>query len=214
MTLLQIADSFHMLNDLISLMVALWAIRLASQRHQNQSKYSYGWQRAEILGALLNGRIAERKSSSYTHWHLLIHRTLGVFLLALCFTILMEAIQRFIHMEPMTNPVMVLITGGAGLIANILGLFLFHGTICTLHACIFFFLLILSAFLLDLEHGHGHNHGHDHNHNHSDHESTGDLEPHRSDNHQHHQDHNAEGSHLNMKGVRDDTNQNLASLSK
>lgn len=52
---------------------------------------------------------------------------IGVFLLALCFTILMEAIQRFIHMEPMTNPEMVLITGGAGLVANILGLLLFHG---------------------------------------------------------------------------------------
>ncbi|KAI8086480.1 cation efflux family-domain-containing protein [Halteromyces radiatus] len=112
-----IADSFHMLNDLISLAVALWAIRLAKRPNPNQSKYSYGWQRAEILGALLN----------------------GVFLLALCFTILMEAIQRFIHMEPMTNPIMVLITGGAGLVANILGLFLFH------------------------EHGHGHNHASDDN---------------------------------------------------
>ncbi|KAI8337408.1 cation efflux family-domain-containing protein [Chlamydoabsidia padenii] len=129
-----IADSFHMLNDLISLVVALWAIRLAGQRHKDQSKYSYGWQRAEILGALLN----------------------GVFLLALCFTILMEAIQRFIHMEPMTDPIMVLITGSAGLVANILGLFLFH------------------------EHGHGHNHGHDHtehemesHHNHSHNHADG-----------------------------------------
>ncbi|CAO3595407.1 unnamed protein product [Absidia cylindrospora] len=123
-----------MLNDLISLMVALWAIRLANRPPQNQSKYSYGWQRAEILGALLN----------------------GVFLLALCFTILMEAIQRFIHMEPMTNPVMVLITGGAGLVANILGLFLFH------------------------EHGHGHSHGHNHHH-----ETTNDTEIQGTHNHQH-----------------------------
>jgi zinc transporter 1 len=45
-----------MLNDLISLVVALWAIRLADQRHQTHSKYSYGWQRAEILGALFNGK--------------------------------------------------------------------------------------------------------------------------------------------------------------
>ncbi|KAI8340768.1 cation efflux family-domain-containing protein [Chlamydoabsidia padenii] len=129
-----IADSFHMLNDLISLMVALWAIRLANQPHQQQSKYSYGWQRAEILGALLN----------------------GVFLLALCFTILMEAIQRFIHMEPMSNPEMVLITGGAGLVANILGLFLFH------------------------EHGHGHQHEStsletQSTHNHHQHNDSGHL---------------------------------------
>jgi hypothetical protein len=45
-----------MLNDLISLVVALWAIRLADQRHPTHSKYSYGWQRAEILGALFNGK--------------------------------------------------------------------------------------------------------------------------------------------------------------
>ncbi|CAO3596621.1 unnamed protein product [Absidia cylindrospora] len=116
-----IANSFHMLNDVLSLLVALWAIRVSGRPHQNTSKYSYGWQRAEILGALLN----------------------GVFLLALCFTILMEAIQRFIHMEPMSNPELVLITGGAGLLANILGLFLFH------------------------EHGHGHSHSHENDY-HSD----------------------------------------------
>jgi hypothetical protein len=73
-----------------------------------------------------------------------------------------------------------------------------------------FLLLILSAFLLDLEHGHGHNHGHDHNHNHTDHESVGDLEPRRSDNHHH----NAEGSHLNMKGVRYNDGHALAPLYK
>jgi zinc transporter 1 len=51
----------------------------------------------------------------------------GVFLLALCFTIFLESIERFANPEPITNPVMVLITGGAGLFANLLGLLLFHG---------------------------------------------------------------------------------------
>jgi len=56
----------------MSLIVALYAIKLAA-RQTTSPKYSYGWQRAEILGALIN----------------------GVFLLALCLSIFLEAIQRF-----------------------------------------------------------------------------------------------------------------------
>jgi zinc transporter 1 len=51
----------------------------------------------------------------------------GVFLVALCFTIFLNAIERFASPEPVTNPIMVLATGSAGLVANIIGLFLFHG---------------------------------------------------------------------------------------
>jgi zinc transporter 1 len=66
-----VADSFHMLNDVMSLIVALYAIKLAGQ--QSDHRYTYGWHRAEILAALVN----------------------GVFLLALCFSIFLEAIGRF-----------------------------------------------------------------------------------------------------------------------
>ncbi|CEG84171.1 Putative Cobalt uptake protein COT1 [Rhizopus microsporus] len=98
-----IADSFHMLNDLLSMCIALWAINVASSTKYDP-RYSYGWQRAEILGALIN----------------------GVFLLALCFTILIDSIERFVSPEEIKNPIMVLVTGGAGLLANVVGLFLFH----------------------------------------------------------------------------------------
>ncbi|OCH95797.1 cation efflux protein [Obba rivulosa] len=67
-----VADSFHMLNDVMSLVVALYAIKLTNQTHTD-ARYSYGWHRAEILAALIN----------------------GVFLLALCFSIFLEAIERF-----------------------------------------------------------------------------------------------------------------------
>ncbi|KAJ7792508.1 cation efflux family-domain-containing protein, partial [Mycena olivaceomarginata] len=67
-----IADSFHMLNDVMSLIVALYAIKLTNQS-ATDSRYSYGWHRAEILAALIN----------------------GVFLLALCFSIGLEATERF-----------------------------------------------------------------------------------------------------------------------
>lgn len=49
------------------------AIKLAET--EASAKYSYGWQRAEVLGALIN----------------------SVFLLALCFSIGMEAIARLIN---------------------------------------------------------------------------------------------------------------------
>ncbi|EIE89720.1 hypothetical protein RO3G_14431 [Rhizopus delemar RA 99-880] len=38
----------------------------------------------------------------------------------------MDAIERFVSPKAIKDPVMVLITGGAGLVANLIGLFLFH----------------------------------------------------------------------------------------
>lgn len=98
-----IADSFHMLNDIISLLVALWAVDVAKNRGPD-AKYTYGWKRAEILGALIN----------------------AVFLIALCFSIMIEALQRLIEPQEIQNPRLVLYVGVAGLISNVVGLFLFH----------------------------------------------------------------------------------------
>ncbi|KAF2736612.1 cation efflux protein [Polyplosphaeria fusca] len=112
-----VADSFHMLNDVLSLCVGLWAVKVANQK-TNSKTYTYGWQRAETLGALIN----------------------GVFLVALCLSIFLEAIQRFVEPQEVSNPKLVLIVGCLGLASNIVGLFLFH------------------------DHGHshgGHSHGHD-----------------------------------------------------
>ncbi|KAG2187366.1 hypothetical protein INT44_005052, partial [Umbelopsis vinacea] len=124
-----IADSFHMLNDMISLIIALWAVKVAA-RTEFESKYSYGWQRAEVLGALIN----------------------GVFLLALCFTLLIDCIERFISPQVVTEPVLVLITGSIGLAANLFGLVLFH------------------------EHGHSHGHSHSHSTNDNDNDNVSALD--------------------------------------
>lgn len=114
-----VADSFHMLNDVLSLCVGLWAVKVANGK-ANSKMYTYGWQRAETLGALVN----------------------GVFLVALCLSIFLDAIQRFVEPQVVSNPRLVLIVGCFGLLSNILGLFLFH------------------------EHGHSHGgeHGHGHTH--------------------------------------------------
>ncbi|KAF8340606.1 cation efflux protein [Cantharellus anzutake] len=118
-----VADAFHMLNDVLSLVVALYAIKVSA--NSPTSKYSYGWHRAEILAALVN----------------------GVFLLALCLSIFLEAIQRFSSVPKISNPKLVVIVGSLGLASNILGFFLFHGK--------------PKAFL------HGHTPGPDHGHAHS-----------------------------------------------
>lgn len=89
------------------------------------------WQRAEVLGALIN----------------------GVFLLALCLSIFLEAVQRFFEPQEVGTPQLVLAVGTAGLASNILGLFLFH------------------------DHGHSHSSGgDDHGHSHAPHAPRDDIE--------------------------------------
>ena len=129
-----IADSFHMLNDIISLIIALWAVKV-SQTQQPDANYTYGWKRAEILGALVN----------------------AIFLIALCVSIFIEAIQRFFEPQEIGNPKLVLVVGVAGLISNFIGLILFH------------------------EHGHGHSHSHGNSSSHS----TSQLEDFETHGHDH-----------------------------
>lgn len=117
-----IADSFHMLSDIIALCIAHYAITLSTRKTTNEN-YTFGWQRAETLGALVN----------------------AVFLLSLCFTIFVSAIQRLFVPIDITNPMIVLVVGCIGLGVNIIGLVLFH----------------------DVGHGHDHNHIVEHVHAHS-----------------------------------------------
>lgn len=50
----------------------------------------------------------------------------GVFLVALCLSIFLEAIQRLVEPQTVSNPKLVLVVGCVGLLSNVLGLFLFH----------------------------------------------------------------------------------------
>lgn len=130
------ADAFHMLNDIITLVIGLWAVNIA--KRASSDKYTYGWLRAEILGAFAN----------------------AVFLIALCVSICLEAIQRFLDPPEITNPLLILIVGSLGLASNFIGFFVLGG--------------------------HGHSHGggehehedgpdHDHDHDHAPGASHDDL---------------------------------------
>ncbi|KAK1984945.1 cation efflux protein [Colletotrichum cereale] len=114
------ADAFHMLNDIISLCVGLWAVSVASKA--TTDKFSYGWLRAEILGAFFN----------------------AVFLIALCVSIILEAISRFFDPPQIDNPQLILIVGCFGLASNLVGFFVLGG--------------------------HGHSHGGDHSHDDGEHD--------------------------------------------
>lgn len=47
------ADAFHMLSDVIALTIAFVSLRLA-ERNTKVENNTYGWARAEDLGALIN----------------------------------------------------------------------------------------------------------------------------------------------------------------
>ncbi|KAI1639327.1 cation efflux protein [Biscogniauxia mediterranea] len=143
-----LADAFHYMNDLIGFIVALVAI-IISQRDESPQNYSFGWARAQLLGAFFN----------------------GVFLLALGISIFLQSIERFISIERVENPKLVLIMGSVGLALN-----------------------IISATLLHEHHGHdhgGHGHGsHSHGHEHQ-HEHEGS--------HEHNQEHSHSHGHVNIE---------------
>ncbi|OTB00407.1 hypothetical protein M426DRAFT_26636 [Hypoxylon sp. CI-4A] len=120
-----LADAFHYMNDLIGFLVALGAI-IISERAASPNNFSFGWARAQLLGAFFN----------------------GVFLLALGISIFLQSIERFISIEYIENPKLVLIMGSVGLALN-----------------------IISATLLHEHHGHEHG-GHGHSHTHAENDSS------------------------------------------
>ncbi|EDN08986.1 predicted protein [Histoplasma mississippiense (nom. inval.)] len=101
------------------------------------SYLTFGWQRSTLLGAFFN----------------------GVFLLALGVSIILQSIERFVSLERVEKPELMLIIGCVGLTLNLISASFVH------------------------EHGHDHHrHHHHHNHNHG----TQDVDQEQEQNkHQH-----------------------------
>ncbi|XP_044735012.1 zinc/cadmium resistance protein [Chrysoperla carnea] len=100
-----VADSFHMLSDVAALAVAFLSVKMSPKKW---SKNTFGWARAEVLGALVN----------------------AVFLVALCFSITLEAFKRFIEKQTIHDAKLLVVVGVIGLFVNLVGLLLFreHGS--------------------------------------------------------------------------------------
>ncbi|XP_042681893.1 zinc transporter 10 isoform X1 [Centrocercus urophasianus] len=107
-----VSDSFNMLSDLISLCVGLSTGRIA-RRSRRGPRATYGYSRAEAVGALSN----------------------AVFLTALCFTIFVEAVLRLARPERIDDAQLVLIVGALGLAVNLVGLLVFQNWAACCRCC-------------------------------------------------------------------------------
>ncbi|KAI1713764.1 cation efflux family domain-containing protein [Ditylenchus destructor] len=88
--------AFHMMSDLVSFLLSILAIRLG--RRKPSAKFSFGFQRAEVLGALISVLII---------W-------------ALTGVLIYLAVMRIIHRNYVIEPNMMMITAGVGVGFNIL----------------------------------------------------------------------------------------------
>lgn len=97
-----LADATHMLTDSASLLLALFAAWVATR--PPDARRTYGYHRAEVLGALAN----------------------GLFLLGVVGYVLYDAVQRFGDPQPVDAPLVVLV-GVVGLAANLGAAWLLSG---------------------------------------------------------------------------------------
>ncbi|CEJ59281.1 hypothetical protein PMG11_07912 [Penicillium brasilianum] len=119
-----VADAFHYLNDLVGFIIALVAA-IVAERTKAPKALTFGWQRIQLLGAFFN----------------------GVLLFGLGISVFLQSIERFISLQKVENPKLVLIMGCVGFGLNLISVLFLHD-----HGH---------------DHGDGHSHGHSNEHNHS-----------------------------------------------
>lgn len=131
-----LSDALHMLSDAMAILIGLFAARMAQR--QTRGAQTYGWQRAELIGALVN----------------------GVFLISACLFIIFEAIERMsLESDQLVRePWIVLGVGCAGLVINCIGLLLFCS--CTTDSSDG-----SHSHGHSHAHSHGHSHSHDRGNN-------------------------------------------------
>lgn len=93
-----VTDAFHMLSDVVSIIIGVIAMRVSKLPRSGTN--TFGWQRAEVFGTLIN----------------------CVSLMALSFTIIITAIQRFVFPEKITDPFMMLIVSVGGMVVNLISI--------------------------------------------------------------------------------------------
>jgi zinc transporter 1 len=99
------ADAFHMLSDLVAIVMALYAVIISEKKETDRA--TFGMTRSEIVAGLIN----------------------SIFLLSSCFFITIEVVQRFInfrsqHIDFEQINILIII-GSVGLGINIIGMFIF-----------------------------------------------------------------------------------------
>ncbi|KAK7439358.1 hypothetical protein VKT23_017583 [Stygiomarasmius scandens] len=126
-----VADAFHYLNDVVAYAIA-YAAAYLQQHGKHTSQFTYAFNRAELVGAFFN----------------------GVFLLALGLSIALQSLERFVNIQEIDNPMLVMIIGCIGLVLN-----------------------AASALVVGHQHpGHSHGHGADSHENDHDHDHGIELD--------------------------------------
>ena len=102
-----LADAFHMLTDVAALVCGYWIAQLSMR--EKTSAVSFGWKRAEVVGALCN----------------------ACFLMAVCFTITLEAVEKLCGIgenrdaDLIANADKIIVLGCVGLAINLGGMCIF-----------------------------------------------------------------------------------------
>jgi cobalt-zinc-cadmium efflux system protein len=91
-----VSDAVHNFGDGLAIVLAWFAIRLGAR--PSDARHTFGWHRAEILAAFIN----------------------GMFLSGVALYLIYEAILRWLHPEPIRGA-LVLIVAAVGLVANLVG---------------------------------------------------------------------------------------------
>lgn len=103
------SDAFAVLSHLLSMVIGLFGLRASSITQHRKS--TFGFLRADVVGAFGN----------------------SIFAVALMFSILIEAIKRYIDPQKTQQPLLVLSAGIIGLFFNILNYFILDCCYCTAH---------------------------------------------------------------------------------
>lgn len=98
-----LADAGHMLSDLLGLVIALVALGIAARPATDRQ--TFGYQRAEVFGALANGLV----------------------LTAVAGYVAIEGVQRLFEPAAVNAPIM-LVVAGAGLLANVAVMLILRGS--------------------------------------------------------------------------------------
>ncbi|CAD6193119.1 unnamed protein product [Caenorhabditis auriculariae] len=145
-----LADSYHMMADVMALIVAYTCIRMAKRPSTSNT---YGLVRAEAVGGFAN----------------------GIFLTSVSLSILQEASGRLMHPIQIQEPMQVFVVGAFGLLINVIGLIMLkgqghgHSHAGGGHG---------HSHDDSHSHSHGHSHDHEHGHGHGHSHSNGKKKKH------------------------------------
>ncbi|XP_072615655.1 calcium/manganese antiporter SLC30A10 isoform X3 [Vulpes vulpes] len=103
------SDAFAVLSHFLSMIIALFGVRVSSIKQHR--KNTFGFLRADVVGAFGN----------------------SIFAVALMFSILVEAVKRYINPQKTEKPLLILSAGIIGLLFNILNYVILDCCYCTAH---------------------------------------------------------------------------------